>query len=396
MSHNPIFTVIDRANELRSAGADVISLAAGEPDTPTPAHIVAAATQALENAENHHYGPAAGQPALREAIAAGIRDSLESSWSPADVVITIGAKQALYLGLHAIVGPGDRVIVARPGWPGHHGAAVAAGAAVDYVEAPAGTGFLVTPQALDAAWTPQTRALVLASPANPTGAVYSAKQWSAIARWAHDRDVWIITDDVYQAFVYDGAHTPLLSAAPHMRELCIMVNSVSKAHAMTGWRVGWLAAPPQIIDDATKMISRTLTHVPQITQVAALEALRGDPKILAATVHTYRERRNRLYGTLNEIPGVDCILPDGGMFVFPSVANVLRANSQGLRSTTEMCTWLLEQAHVAVVPGEAFNAPGHLRMCFAVNDERLDTAAARLRIAFRSLVHTPDLSTSHR
>lgn len=233
-----LFSIVDRANEFRGAGADVISLAAGEPGGPTPSHIVAAAERALHDIDNHHYGSAAGLLALRQAIADRLCESLHSPWDRQDVLISMGAKHALYLALCAILDAGDRVIVTQPAWPGHRGVVAAAGGAVSCAVTSIQTGFLVTPEALEAAWRPRTKAVIIASPSNPTGGVYSADQWKAITRWAQRRGVWLITDDVYEAFVYDSVHTPLLAAAPDMREHCIMVNSVSKTHAMTGWRVG--------------------------------------------------------------------------------------------------------------------------------------------------------------
>ncbi len=385
MNHDPIFSIVDRANELRAAGADVIDLAAGEPGGPTPPHIVAAAERALHDAGNHHYGLAAGLPALREAVAERVRQSLQSSWHSEDVVITLGAKHALYLALSAIVDAGDRVIVAQPCWPGHRGAVVAAGGVVGYAETSIESGFLVTPEALEAAWRPQTRAAIIASPANPTGGVYAADQWSAIAQWAQRREVWLITDDVYDELVYEGDHTPLLAAVPGLRDQCIMVNSVSKAHNMTGWRVGWLAGPREIVEAATKTVTRTITHAPQIMQAAALEAVRGDQIRLEATRRAYRARRDRIHAALNAVSGISCILPTGGMFVFPCVATLLQDNSAGLSSSSDLAAWLLDEVHVAVVPGEAFQAPAHLRINFTVEDDALDEAATWLQSALRSI-----------
>jgi aspartate aminotransferase len=343
--------------------------------------------------DNHHYGSASGLLPLRAAIADRLHESLDSTWDPHDVLVTMGAKQALYLALCAILEPGDSVIVAKPCWPGHRGAVTAAAGAVRYAETTIETGFLVTPDILEAAWDSQTKAVIVASPANPTGGVYSASQWSTIARWARERDVWVITDDVYGALVYDGLHTPLLASAPDMRDRCILVNSVSKAHAMTGWRVGWLAGPVEIIAAATTMLSRTITHVPQVMQAAALEAVRGDPNALAGARTAYRARRNRIHAALTAVEGVECILPRGGMFVFPSVAALLRGSSAGLGSSSELAAWLLDEAHVAVVPGEAFQAPGHLRVNFTVGDHALDEAATRLHTALRSLTSSSELNS---
>lgn len=382
---DPIFSIVGRANALRAAGIDVVSLAAGEPGAPTAPHIVAAAERALHDIGNHRYGTASGMPALRALIAQRLQESCCCPWDPDEVLVTMGAKQALYLALCAIIDPGDRVIVATPAWPGHRGAVAAAGGIVSHAATTSETGFLVTPEILDAAWHPGTKAVVLASPANPTGGVYSAGEWAQIAGWARARDVWVISDDVYAELVYDGMHTPLLSAAPGMRERCVLVNSVSKAYAMTGWRVGWLAGPAEIVARATTMLSRTITHVPQLMQAAALEALRGDQTALDELRLAYRARRDRVHSALAAIGGVDCPLPNGGMFVFPAVSKLLRDSRAGLTSSAELAAWLLDEVHVAVVPGEAFQAPGHVRINFTVDDDSLAEATDRLRSALLAL-----------
>jgi aspartate aminotransferase len=349
---NPILAITERANELRAAGVDVISLAAGEPDTPTADHIVEAALRAAHEPRHHRYGSARGLPELRRAIIERLPGG------DGEVLVTLGAKHALFLALHAIVDGGD-VLVPTPGWPGHRAAVEAAGRRARAVLGD--TDFRVTAETLDAAWTPDTRALVIANPGNPTGAAYDRSHWETIAAWVADRDVWLITDDVYSAFVYEHDHVHALEVAPELRDRCIIVDSVSKAHSMTGWRVGWLAGPPGVVDHATRMLSSTITHVPAMSQHAAHEALtNGAPR-----VHVYRDRRDRAHRALSAIDGVDCPLPDGGMFLFPSVPHA-----------TDLAARLLDEAHLAVVPGEAFGAPDRLRICFAV--EALDEALRRL------------------
>lgn len=386
MNQDPIFAIRDRANELRAVGVDVISLAAGEPDTPTAEHILAAAAQALKDPAQHRYGPAPGVPVLRESVAQRLTAGTGQAWSPADVLITLGAKHALYLAFQALLhGPEETVLVTSPDWPGHRAAVEAAGGRTRQIATDANTGYLVTAEALEAAWVPGTRAVVLANPANPTGVACDAQCWADIAAWAAARDVWVISDDVYQAFVYDREHVHALRAAPRLRERCIVVDSVSKAHSMTGWRVGWVAGPASIVEPATRMLARTATHVPQFTQAAAWEALTAGAAGLRTTKKTYRQRRDRAHRTLSAVGGVDCPLPDGGMFLFPSVEELLRRNERGIRTTTDLAAWLLDEAQVAVVPGEAFDAPGRLRICFAVDDPALDKALARLTTTLRTL-----------
>lgn len=360
---NPILAIAERARELRAAGVDVISLAAGEPDTPTADHIVQAAIRAANQPRYHRYGTAAGLPELRRAITERLPGEAD------DVLVTLGAKHALFLALHAIL-DGGSALVPTPGWPGHRAAVHAAGGHTSDVLTDA--SFRVTVEALDAAWTPDIRALIIANPGNPTGAAYDRSQWEAIAAWVKQRDVWLITDDVYGAFVYDRDHVHALHVAPELRDRCIVVDSVSKAYSMTGWRVGWLAGPQPIVDAATRMVSGTITQVPAIPQLAAYDALtHGGPGLRAARA-AYHDRRDRAHCTLSAIDGVECPLPDGGMFVFPSVPD-----SAGLAAR------LLDEAHVAVVPGEAFDAPGRLRICFAV--DRLDDALNRLTHALGSV-----------
>ncbi|NIL77877.1 aminotransferase class I/II-fold pyridoxal phosphate-dependent enzyme [Rhodococcus sp. B10] len=382
---NPIFAISARADELRAEGRDIIVLAAGEPDAPTPSNIVDAARRAIDDPELHHYGEASGLTALRQVVARDVFAKTGTTWSASDVLVTLGTKHALHLALGSVAHDGGEVLIAHPGWPGHRGAAIAAGATPVDVGVDADHNFLVTVDSLERSWTPRSRAVILASPANPTGSVYSREALSAIATWALTRDVWLIVDDIYDAFVYEGTHASMLEAAPEARERTISVNGVSKAYAMTGWRVGWLLGPPDIVSTATRHVSRTITHVPLITQIAALEAISSDPSDLAQTARRYRARRDRTVEALRAIVGVDCPLPDGGMYVFPSVRELLAENRSGITTSAELASWLLEEVGVAVVPGEAFGAPGRLRMCFAVGDVALTAALGRLTTALTAV-----------
>jgi aspartate aminotransferase len=375
VSDNAILAVSARAAQLRAEGVDVVSLAAGEPDTPTPRAITEAAAAAALHGD-HHYGPAAGIPALRAAAARRL-PAVSPAFTAEDVQVTLGTKHALFLGLQAVLEPGDDVLLASPGWPGHTGAVLAAGGRKVAVPVTAETGFLATAADLEAVRTPGTRAVVLASPANPSGAVYTAQQLTDIAEWALAHDVWVVSDDVYDQFVYDGESAPhLLTLVPDLRDRCLVVSGVSKAYAMTGWRIGWLAGPPAVVAAARTHVARTITHVPTVTQAAALAALTGDQQPVHEAFARYRRNRDVLAAALDGIPGVRCPAPAGGMFVFPDVAALLERGPWA--TTVELATWLLEDAGVAVVPGEAFDAPGHLRLCFAVSSATLDTATVRL------------------
>jgi aspartate aminotransferase len=370
---NPIFAVAARAEALRARGVDVITLAAGEPQAATSAVVVAAAVAAIRDPATHLYGQAQGLPELRELVAALITGDTELPWNTEDVQITLGAKHALFLATHALLEAGDEVLVAAPGWPGHAEVVIAAGGVA--VPVPTDEHFRVSAGELERCRTPRTRAVILSSPGNPTGAVYAGPLLREIAGWARRHGVWVVSDDIYRAFDYTGTYRSILQVAPRLRDLTVIVGGVSKEHAMTGWRVGWLAAPPQVIAAARRHVSRTITHVPTITQRAGLAAL-DDDRTPATAARDYRRRRTLLVEALNRIDGIDCPLPDGGMFAFPDVGGLLRG--RGWAGSADLAAWLLDTAHVAVVPGEAFGAPDRVRVCFAVDDDTLATAIDRL------------------
>ncbi|MFI0446324.1 aminotransferase class I/II-fold pyridoxal phosphate-dependent enzyme [Actinomadura sp. 6N118] len=373
MTDNPIFAVAARAEALRAQGADVITLAAGEPQAATSAVVVEAAVTAVRDPATHHYGTAQGDPALRALVATNLADDTRLPWSANDVQITLGAKHALFLAGQALIDAGDEVLVAAPGWPGH--AEVVTAARGTPVPVATDEEYRVSAEALDRCRTPRTRAVILSSPGNPTGAVHPASSLRQIADWAQRHGIWVVSDDIYRAFDYTGTHRSILQVAPHLCGHTVIVGGVSKEHAMTGWRVGWLAAPPQIIASARLHVSRTITHVPTVNQRAALAAL-GDTATPVEAADDYRRRRALLVEALNRIDGVDCPLPDGGMFAFPDVSALLR--DRGWASSADLAAWLLDTAHLAVVPSEAFNAPGRMRVCFAVDDHTLITAIDRL------------------
>ena len=328
MADNPIFTVAAKAAAMRARGIDVITLAAGEPQAATAAAVVDAAIAAIRDPATHHYAPAQGDGELRQLIATRLADETRLSWQADDVQITFGAKHALFLSVHALINPGDQVIVATPGWPGHAEAVTAAGGTT--IHARTDHQFRLTPDVLERCRTARTRAVIISSPGNPTGAVYTGRDLEQIATWADQHHIWIITDDIYRALDYTATYSPLLRVAPHCRGRTIVINGVSKEHAMTGWRIGWLAAPPDIIARARRHLSRTVTHIPAFTQRAAIAALRDldSPNVAAGR---YQRRRNLLIDSLNEIDGIHSPLPDGGMFAFPSVARPPAPSRMGHR-----------------------------------------------------------------
>ena len=381
-SDNPIFQIADRAAALRAQGVDVITLAAGEPEAPTAEHIVEAAVAAARDSRTHHYGPAAGLPQLRERVAAAHPHDVTAD----HVQVTVGTKHALHLALGAVAGPGDEVLVLKPSWPGHVGAVESVGANV--VEVPVGKNRLASLSALEAARTDRTRAVVIANPSNPSGVLHPSSQLSAIADWAHGNDVWLVSDEVYGGLVFDTAPTSATRIVEDRSRL-IVVDGVSKVHAMTGWRVGWLIAPPEVIASARRQVSATITHVPAMPQHAALAALEAGPDSGADTskVDEYRACRDFLVARLQQVPGVVCPAPDGGMFAFPDVSALL--GGEGPATSAELAAWLLDAAHVAVVPGEVFGAPGWLRISFAISPSRLVAAGDRLVTALSRLAPTP-------
>ncbi|MDF3139867.1 MULTISPECIES: aminotransferase class I/II-fold pyridoxal phosphate-dependent enzyme [unclassified Streptomyces] len=384
MTDNPIFAVAAKAEALRAQGADIITLAAGEPQAATSAAVVEAAVAAVRDPATHHYGTAQGDPALRALVATALAGDTQLPWSEDDVQIALGAKHALFLATQALIDTGDEVLVAAPGWPGHAEVVTAAGG----VPAQVATDdeFRVQAEALDRCRTPRTRAVILSSPGNPTGAVHPESHLRQIADWAERHGIWVVSDDIYRAFDYTGTYRSILSVSPQLRPRTVVVGGVSKEHAMTGWRVGWLAAPPEVIASARLHVSRTITHVPTVNQRAALAAL-GDTGTPVEAARDYRRRRALLVDALNDIDGIDCPLPDGGMFAFPDVSRLL--SDRGWTTSADLAAWLLDTAHLAVVPGEAFNAPGRIRVCFAVDDDTLITAIERLRTALGPTEHEP-------
>lgn len=382
MTDNPIFAVAAKAEALRAQGADVITLAAGEPRAATSTVVVEAAVDAVRDPATHHYGTAQGDPALRASVARTVAEETGLVWIADDVQIALGAKHALFLAAQALIEAGDEVLVTAPGWPGHAEVVTAAGG----VAVPVATDeeFRISAEALDNCRTPRTRAVILSSPGNPTGAVHTDSRLQQIAEWAERHGIWVVSDNIYRAFDYTGTYRSILRVAPQLRGRTVVVSGVSKEHAMTGWRVGWLAAPPEIIASARLHVSRTITHVPTVNQRAALAAL-GDTGTPVRAARDYRRRRTLLVEALNGIDGINCPLPDGGMFAFPDVSGVLR--DRGWTSSADLAAWLLDTARLAVVPGEAFNAPGRIRVCFAVDDETLITAIERLRTALGPTEH---------
>ena len=370
-----------KAKALKAAGRPVIGFGAGEPDFPTPDYIVAAAVAACSVPANHRYTPAAGLPALRKAVAEKtLRDS-GYEVTPEQVLITNGGKQAVYQAFATLLDPGDEVLLPAPYWTTYPEAVALAGGISVPVVADENAGYLVTLEQLEAARTPRTKVLLFCSPSNPTGAIYPPEQVAAIGRWAADNDVWVITDEIYEHLVYgDARHVSMPVIAPEIADRCIVVNGVAKTYAMTGWRVGWMIGPKDVIKAATNLQSHLTSNVCNVAQQAALTAVTGSLDAVREMGAAFDRRRKKIVELLDAIPGVSCPTPDGAFYVYPSVTGLIGKSFGGVRpaSSGELATLILEKAEVAVVPGEAFGTPGYFRLSYALSDDDLVTGVTRM------------------
>ncbi len=371
-----------KAKALKAKGEPVIGFGAGEPDFPTPAHIVEAAVAACRDPRYHHYSPAAGLPELKDAIVA--KTLRDSGWktTAAQVLVTNGGKHAVFNTFEALLNPGDEVLLPAPYWTTYPEPVALTGATTVVIPTDARSGFKVTLEQLEAAYTPNTKALVFVSPSNPTGAVYSRPETEAIGRWALDKGIWVITDEIYEHLVY-GEHEfhSIVTLVPELADRAVILNGVAKTYAMTGWRVGWMIGPPDLIKAATNLQSHSTSNVANVSQVAALAALNGDLSAVHEMRTAFDRRRKTMHQLLNTIDGFYCPEPEGAFYAFPSVEGVLGRTINGrlVTSSTELAEVLLDEAKVAVVPGEAFGAPGYFRFSFALGDD--DLAQGVLRIA---------------
>ena len=373
--------ITNQANQLRADGKPVIGYGAGEPDFPTPEHIVAAAAAAARDPKAHRYSPAAGQPVLREAVAEKTMRDSRYIVDPSQVVITNGGKQAVYLTCQVLLDPGDEVLLPAPYWVTYPEAVALAGATAVPIPTDESTNFTVTVDQLEAATTDRTKMLIFVSPSNPTGAVSTAAQTEAIAAWAAERGIWVMTDEIYEHLVYGSARfhsMPVL--APEIADRCVVVNGVAKTYAMTGWRVGWLIGPAEVAKGATRIQSHLSSNTNNVAQAAALEAVTGS---LDATQHmraAFDRRRGTMVEMLRAIEGVTCQEPEGAFYAFPNLMGLLGRPLGGgvATSTMELASLLLDAVNVAIVPGEAFGAPGYARLSFALGDADLEEGLRRI------------------
>ncbi len=385
VSPSATLAVDAKAKALRAQGESVIGFGAGEPDFPTPEHIVAAAEAACRDPRSHKYTPTAGLPELREAVAAKTKRDSGLEVGASQVLVTNGGKQAVANAFATLCDPGDEVLVLAPYWTTYPEAIALAGGVPVVVTTGAAAGFRATVGQLEAACTDRTKILLFVSPSNPTGAVYPRADIEAIGRWAAGRGLWVLTDEIYEHLVYGGAeHHSMPVLVPELTDRCVVVNGVAKTYAMTGWRVGWMIGPTDVISAATNLQSHETSNVANVSQRAALAAVSGDLGAVAEMRRAFDRRRLTIHAMLNEIDGVGCILPEGAFYAFPSVEGLFGREIRGRRpeSSAELAKVAIEEAQVAVVPGEAFGAPGYFRMSYALSEDDLVEGVSRLAKLF--------------
>lgn len=373
--------VTNKARVLREAGEPVIGFGAGEPDFPTPDHIVEAAIAACREPSNHRYGPASGLPELREALVD--KTERDSKWRPetSQILITNGGKHAVYNSCAALIDPGDEVLLPAPYWTTYPEAIALAGGITVEVPTDIEAEFKVTVEQLEAATTAATKALFFVSPSNPTGAVYSAEEIIAIGQWAIERGIWIIADEIYEHLTYEGhEHHSIRALLPEIDDQCLIVNGVAKTYAMTGWRVGWMIGPTDVISAAGNLQSHATSNVANVSQRAALAAVSGDLEDVIRMRESFDRRRRTMTEMLNNIDGVRLLETQGAFYAFPDLSAFYDRDIAGKKAqnTLELAAIILEEAKVAIVPGEAFGSPGYARLSFALGDEDLEEGLTRI------------------
>ncbi len=370
-----------KAKALKAAGRPVIGFGAGEPDFPTPDYIVAAAIKAAAEPRFHRYTPTNGLPELREAIAAKTRRDSGYEISPSQVLVTNGGKQAVYQAFATLLDPGDEVLVIAPYWTTYPEAIALAGGVSVVVMTDETTGYLAAVAQLEAARTSRTKVLLFVSPSNPTGAVYPPDQVAAIGRWAAEHNLFVVTDEIYEHLVYGAAeHVSIATAVPELGDRVIVLNGVAKTYAMTGWRVGWLIGPADVVKAAGNLQSHATSNVANVSQMAAVAALTGDLSAVARMREAFDHRRQTIVKMLNDIPGIVCPTPDGAFYVYPSLKGLIGRELRGRTpaSSAEVAGLILDEVEVAIVPGEAFGTPGYARLSYALGDADLAEGISRI------------------
>ena len=370
-----------KAKKLKAEGRDVIGFGAGEPDFGTPPHIVEAAARACAEPRFHKYTPTPGLPELRAAIAEKTKRDSGYDVTAEQVLVTNGGKQAVYNTFATLLDPGDEALLPAPYWTTYPEAIALAGGTPVVVPTDEDTGYLATVEQLEAARTERTKLLLFCSPSNPTGAVYPPDQVEAIGRWAAEHDVWVVTDEIYEHLTYGACeHVSMPVVVPELADRCVVLNGVAKTYAMTGWRVGWMVGPKDVIGAATNLQSHATSNVSNVAQAAALAAVTGPLDAVAEMRAAFDRRRGLIHSMLNAVPGVECPEPWGAFYVFPSMKGLLGRPIGGRTpaTTTELAEVILDEAEVAIVPGEAFGAPGYARLSYALGDDDLRRGVERM------------------
>jgi aspartate aminotransferase len=368
-----------KAGQMREQGIDVISFSAGEPDFDTPEHIKKAASDALAKGQTK-YTPASGLPALRKAIAAKFQKDNGLTYDPSQIVVSCGAKHSLYNIMQAILEEGDEAIIPAPYWVSYPAMVKCAGATPVIVDTEEKNGLKMTADQLRAAVTPRTKCLILCSPSNPTGMVYSAAELKALADVVVEKDILVISDEIYEKLVFGVPFASIAVARPELRERTIVVNGASKAYAMTGWRIGYAAGPKEIMTAAGRMQSQSTSNATSIAQYATIAALEGDQGCVEKMRVEYAKRRDFIVGRLRKIPGVACGEPQGAFYVFPRVSALYGRSYQGraIKGSVALAETLLEKAHIATVPGSGFGADDYIRLSYATSMEKIQGGLDRL------------------
>ena len=370
-----------KAKAMKAAGEPVIGFGAGEPDFPTPDHIVEAAAEACRDPKNHKYSPAGGLPELKAAIAEKTMRDSGLTVDPGQVLVTNGGKHAVYAALLTLVDRGDEVLLPAPYWTTYPEPIGLAGGVTVPVVCDETTGFKATVEMLEAARTPRTKVLVFVSPSNPTGAVYSRDEVIAIGQWAVEHGIWVVTDEIYEHLTYGGHQfTSMPVVVPELADQCVVLNGVAKTYAMTGWRVGWLIGPGDVVKAATNLQSHSTSNVANVCQRAALAAVAGPLDAVHEMREAFDRRRQAIWKALDAIPGVTCLEPEGAFYAYPKLTQLLGRDIGGrtAASTLELAEIILEDAKVAIVPGEAFGTPGFARLSFALGDDDLAEGVQRI------------------
>jgi len=382
LAESATMAITAKAKALKAAGQDVIGFGAGEPDFATPEHIVEAAQAACADPAFHHYTGVAGNEELRSAVAAKTNEMTGLDYAPSQVVVTNGAKHAVFNAFAAVLDEGDEVLVPAPYWVTYPDIISWLGGVPVAVPTDETVGFRASVQQLESYCTNRTKALLFVSPSNPTGAVYSPEETRALAEWAAEKGIWVITDDIYGDLVYgESRFSSLVGAVPELAERALVLNGVSKSYAMTGWRLGWMLGPPAAIRQISRLQGHMTSNVSNVSQAAALTALTGPQEPVIKMRLAFDRRRKVMYEGLQAIEGIECCEPEGAFYAFPSVTGLFAREIKGkkLGSSMDVADLLLSEAGVAVVPGEAFGAPGYLRLSYALADDLLEEGLGRIK-----------------